>query len=717
METTQINLKLFNLIIFPDWSQPEDSLYLDLEQIIKAILIHPDKDNITLLIDSSNLDRESDFAFNLILSGIMLDLLFQEDLDADSEPEIIMLENLSQDEWQNILPQIQYRIKLIVENEEAIADSGFANIPILEIDDLSKPQSLKLEPSLLLNLANQSYQQGRYEEAVSRYQRFLQSQTGDAEVYFSLSECLRNLKKIDDAIAILQEGLSIYPTTGKLHFYLITILQQNGYTKEAISSADTAAELLPNEYVFQLFKNLLLPIVYDTLEEIEYYRQRFIQKLDNLIQKTSLETPEDKINTLIGIGSYTNFYLAYQAHNVVESQSKYGNLLHQILAANYPQWVEPRSMPTLPENGKIRVGYISNYLHSYSGTLWLTGWLRYSDKSKFEIYSYYTGNDPDLITQQFRDSSDVFHHIPHNLEAVSQQIIADKLHILVFPEIGMDAPTIQIAALRLAPIQCSAWGHPVTSGLPTIDYYLSSELMEPKNAQQHYSETLIRLPNIGVAYPKPIVGKLTNTRSDFNLPEDAVIYLCCQAPFKYLPQYDYILAEIALRVPQAQFIFPRGELLRKRLNRAFAKVNLEYQDYCLFLPIPTRQDYIAINFLSDVFLDTFTWSGGNTSLEAIACNLPIVTCPGEFMRGLHADSFLKMLGVTDTITQNEVEYIDIAVKLGLELEWRREISERMSQRQDYLFDDRVCVAGLENFYQKVTENGDQILKETLSEPT
>ncbi|CBN55325.1 MULTISPECIES: tetratricopeptide repeat protein [Kamptonema] len=715
MNIATLNFRSLNLIIFPDWNQSEESLYLDLEQIIKAILTNPDKDNIALLIDSSNLSAESELDPNLILSGITLDLLFQEDLDTDSEPEIIILENLAQKDWQNILPQIQYRIKLTTENEDAIADSGFANIPTLEIEEVSKPQSLKLEPSLLLNLANQSYQQGRYEEAVSRYQRLLESQTGDAEVYFSLSECWRNLKKIEDAIAILQQGISIYPTTGKLHFYLITILQQNGYTKEAISSAETAAELVPKEYVFQLLKNLLLPIVYDTPEEIEYYRQRFIQKLHTLIQQTSLQTPEDKINTLIGIGSYTNFYLAYQAHNVVESQSKYGNLLHQILAANYPQWVEPRAMPPLPENGKIRIGYISNYLHSYSGTLWLTGWLRYSDKSKFEIYSYYTGNDPDLITQQFRDSSDVFHHIPHNLEAVSQQIIADKLHILVFPEIGMDAPTIQIAALRLAPIQCSAWGHPVTSGLPTIDYYLSSELMEPENAQQHYSETLIRLPNIGVAYPKPIVGKLTNTRSDFNLREDAVIYLCCQAPFKYLPQYDYILAKIALRVPQAQFIFPRGELLRKRLNRAFAKVNLNYEDYCLFMPIATRQDYIAINFLSDVFLDTFTWSGGNTSLEAIACNLPIVTCPGEFMRGLHADSFLKMLGVTDTIAKNEVEYIDIAVNLGLELEWRGKISEKMSQRQDYLFDDRVCVAGLENFYQEVTENEDQILKEILSE--
>ena len=482
---------------------------------------------------------------------------------------------------------------------------------------------------------------------------------------------------------------------------LVKIYQQNGRTKFAISSAERATEIVPTEYVFQLLKHLTLPIVYNTADEIEFYRERFVIELEKLIQQTSLKTPEDKFNALRGFSSFTNFYLAYQAHNVVESQSKYANLVHQVMVANYSQWVQPQSMPPLLENGKIRVGYISSYLHSYSGTLWLTGWLRYCNHQQFEVYCYYTGNDPDPITEHFRQYSDRFRHIPHNLEGVCQQIIDDKLHILVFPEIGMDAPIIQIAALRLAPVQCSAWGHPVTSGLPTIDYFISSELMEPENAQLHYSETLIKLPNIGVAYPKPTVGKLNNSRLDFDLREDAVIYLCCQAPFKYLPQYDFILAEIARRVPQAQFIFPRGELLRERLKFAFAAVNLDSEDYCLFRTIPTRQDYIAINFISDVFLDTFTWSGGNTSLEAIACNLPIVTCPGEFMRGLHAYSFLKMLGVTDTIAQNEEEYIQIAVKLGLDSQWRRDIAQRMSQRQDAVFDDKVCVTALEGFYQQI----------------
>jgi predicted O-linked N-acetylglucosamine transferase (SPINDLY family) len=378
--------------------------------------------------------------------------------------------------------------------------------------------------------------------------------------------------------------------------------------------------------------------------------------------------------------------------------------VHKIMAANYPKWVAPLSMPPLKENNKIRIGYVSAFLHSYSGTLWLTGWLRHCDRQNFEVYCYYTGNDLDAITKQFQDYSDVFYHIPYNLEAACEQIIADQLHVLVFPEIGMNSQILQMAGLRLAPVQCVAWGHPVTSGLPTIDYFLSSDLMEPENAQEHYTERLIHLPNIGVSYPKPYIPPLTKTRADFQLRDDGLIYLCCQAPYKYLPQYDFIFAEIARRVPQSQFVFLRGGILKPRLDRAFAAIGLKSEDYCVFLSIPERFDYLTINLLSDVYLDTFTWSGGNTTLEAIACYLPVVTCPGEFMRGRHSYSFLRMLEVTDTIAQNETEYIEIAVRLGLDPAWRRHIAERLKENHDRLYDDKACVAGLEAFYKQIVRN-------------
>jgi predicted O-linked N-acetylglucosamine transferase (SPINDLY family)/glycogen synthase/predicted O-methyltransferase YrrM len=692
-----LKLKEINLIIFPDWSQSEESLAMDLEQVLRAIALHPDKSKMTLLIDTSRLYEED---AHLILSGVAMNLLMQEDLDITEGLEISLVGMLGEIQWQALLPRIRARIILENENQQAVTQAKAEALQVYELDSL-RNQRFEL---VLPTLNHVLFQQAKWQEAIDYYQKFIENQTGTPELYWCLSECFKHLNLPEDASSILQQGIQLYETPGNFYFTATINLQLNNYIDEAIYCANAASQVLPIDYTFQLLKNLLLPIIYKNPDEISIHRQRFIEGLQELIEQTNLETPEDQKNTLAGISRFTNFYLSYQNQNDKELLSQYGTLVHQIMAANYPNWITPLSMPPLKDNQKIRIGYISNYFHAYSGTLWLTGWLRYCDKEKFEIYCYYIGDYIDPVTQQFQNYSDVFHHFPHALEATCEQIIADQLHILVFPEIGMNPQTLQIAALQLSPVQCVAWGHPVTSGLPTIDYFLSSELMEPENGQDHYSETLIRLPNIGVSYPKPYIPPVTKTRADFQLREDAVIYLCCQAPFKYLPQYDFVFAEIARRVPNAQFLFLRGDLLKPRLDTAFAAAGLNSEDYCVFRTIPERLDYLMINLLSDVYLDTFSWSGGNTTLEAIACNLPIVTCPGEFMRTRHSDSFLKMLGVTDTIGQNEAEYIEIAVKLGLDPAWRHDIAQRMSERHDYLYDDKACIGGLEAFYKQVVQD-------------
>jgi predicted O-linked N-acetylglucosamine transferase (SPINDLY family) len=695
-DSQYLNASNINIIIFPDWTQPEETLCLDLEKIIQTVNNYPDSNQIALIIDNSNIPEDT---ANLILSGVVMNLLMTDDSDVSTGCEISLLESLETDQWEMISSQIHARIVLNNENQEALIYLQTDNIPAYTIEEFNNISIVQL----IWELGNRLFQKAQWQAAIAQYKKLLELQLYDLEIYWQLIYCYRNLSLLDDYFKTLNQAIELYPQEGSFHFSLIIDLRRNGRIQEAIKFAEKACELMPNDYTFKILKYLTVPNIYDHEDEITFYRQRYTQGLKDLIKETSLNTPEEKANALAGIGRLTNFYLSYQAQNDKELQIQYGQLVHEIMAANYPQWVAPLSMPSLQPQQKIRVGYVSHFLHSYSGTLWLTGWLRYCNHQNFEIYCYYTGNEPDPVTTQFQEYSDVFHHIPYNLPAVCEQIIADNLHILVFPEIGMNPPTMQMAGLRLASIQCVAWGHPVTTGLPTIDYFLSSELMEAENAQEHYSEKLIRLPNIGVSYPKPYIPPVIKSRSDYHLSDNALVYLCCQAPFKYLPQYDFIFAEIARRVPQAKFVFLRGTLLQQRLKLAFAAVGLNSEDYCVFLNIPERLDYLMINLLSDVYLDTFTWSGGNTSLEAIACNLPIVTCPGEFMRGRHSDSFLKMLGVTDTIAQNEAEYIDIAVKLGLNPTWRQNIAQEMSQRHHLLFDDQACVAGLEAFYQQVVE--------------
>ena len=83
-------------------------------------------------------------------------------------------------------------------------------------------------------------------------------------------------------------------------------------------------------------------------------------------------------------------------------------------------------------------------------------------------------------------------------KAAWRQAISDAApHVLLYPEVGMDMIVGWLAAQRLAPVQCVAWGHPETTGMPTIDYFLSSDFMEPPDAATHYTESLVRMPHLG----------------------------------------------------------------------------------------------------------------------------------------------------------------------------------------------------------------------------
>lgn len=575
----------------------------------------------------------------------------------------------------------------------------------------------RMKASFYLGCA--AYREKNFQEAIVHLQNFLNftnlSLVTDESIikgYLNLAECFQNIDRYDEAIQTYQNCLQRYPNYSEIYCYLIGLLSKIGKTKEAIAVATHAARLFPQNSILQA-SQYLVPILYENPQEIEGYRRRFLQGLEELIQNTSLETREALQEALKWIGIQNNFYLHYQGYNDVGLQTRFGKFVHQCLAAHYPAWTQPLPMPSLNEGGKIRIGYISPCMWNHTVAKLFVGWLRNHNRDRFEIYSYSLSEKFDSYSFQFQTYSDSFHQFSlreseeTTIESIAPRILGDRLHVLVYLDIGMHSFIPLLAGLRLAPVQCLSWGHPVTSGLPTIDYFLSSQLMEPENASAHYSERLVLLPNIGISYAKPAIPELTKKRADFQLREDAVVYLSCQSLFKYLPQYDYIFAAIAQQVPQAQFAFISrlNKLLTDkfwhRLQRAFDGVGLKAEDYCVILPDQDLVSYWNLNAVSDIFLDTISWSGGNTTLEAIACDLPIVTCPGTLMRGRHSYAILKMLGVTETIAKTEAEYIEIAVQLGLNSAWRDRIVQQMKQHHSHLYDDKVSVSALETFYQHV----------------
>jgi predicted O-linked N-acetylglucosamine transferase (SPINDLY family) len=560
-------------------------------------------------------------------------------------------------------------------------------------------------PEAYYSLGNIARDQGRLEEAVDRYKNALELNPNLAKAYNNLGVIHKDQNRLDEAVDCYQKALRLEPTLVEAHYNLGIIHQLRGKYQEGLKFYHQALKLNPAYSPARWLYYLSLPILYDTKEDIAAHRKRFGDNLARLIEETKLDTTKDKSIALKGVGSTTNFYLQYQGRNDLDLQKAYGSLVCTVMAANYPQWSNPLKRPAFNTANKIRIGYVSSFMYAHTVGIYLMSWLENHDLSEFEIFSYHIGNKTDVMTKLFQDRSDHFFQIGGNVEAAARQIISDNLDILVYTDIGMHAPATQLAALRLAPVQCKGWGHPITTGLPTIDYYLSSDLMEPENAQNHYSEKLIRLPNLALAYKRPILPEHPKTRQDFGIQDDAFIYLISQSLFKLLPQYDSIYPRIALKVPRAQFIFishSSAEMTAKfkqRLAKAFGALQLSLKDFCIFVPWLNHPDFLSLNAVSDVLLDTFDWSGGKTTLEGISCDLPVVTCPGKFMRGRHAYAMLSMMGVNATIAASEAEFIDIAVRMALDNKFYRKIKSRIKENQTRLYEDKTCVRALEEFYR------------------
>jgi len=263
----------------------------------------------------------------------------------------------------------------------------------------------------------------------------------------------------------------------------------------------------------------------------------------------------------------------------------------------------------------------------------------------------------------------------------------------------------KLAAQRLAPVQCNSWGHPDTSGFPTLDYFLSSDLMEPSQAQQHYCEKLIRLPNLSV-YCEPIEPPmLASERAAFGMRPSACVYWCAQSLFKYLPQYDPVFPRIAQEAGDCQFVFIEypgvTDLFRLRLERAFGQCGLRAEDHCLILPRLEPGRFLAATGLSDVFLDSIGWSSCNTTLEALVYDVPIVTLRGDLMRGRHSAAMLDRMGMTITVCESIEEYVAFAVGLARDIAGRTKIKRMIAARKRAIYRDRSCIAELEEFLDQV----------------
>jgi predicted O-linked N-acetylglucosamine transferase (SPINDLY family) len=295
--------------------------------------------------------------------------------------------------------------------------------------------------------------------------------------------------------------------------------------------------------------------------------------------------------------------------------------------------------------------------------------------------------------------------IPLDLQGARSVIAGCELDALIYPDIGMEPFTYFLAFSRLASKQVVTWGHPLTTGIPTIDCFLSASDLEVEGAENHYSEKLVKLAHLNAYYRRPTVDARYN-REYFGLSPARTLYVCPQTLFKLHPDFDQMLADILTRDPNGDLILLEGNhvghttMLRERFTRTLP----ECIGRVKFLRRLSHAEYLGLLAITDVMLDPPHFGGGSTSLQALSFGTPIVTLPSHFARGRITAACYTAMGTEELVVKDTAHYVELVSALGADPAKRARMRSELTKRSAVLYQSEAAVADLACFLRLETRN-------------
>lgn len=571
------------------------------------------------------------------------------------------------------------------------------------------------------NLGNVYLAAGRTRDAVAAFDRAAKVAPGNPEIRINLAAALQALGETHQAHSILTNLAETAPNADVLN-NLAIVQRQEGARHLARETLERALELSPGhaDAAYNLgalhadlndvaaarksYANaalarpgflkadwaaaLALPQIYGSDAERADARRSW---LDGLARITTAPVSEaDLPAAFSAITEMAPFALAYQGEDDRNAMSRWGDMVCDIARRALPDLAAP---PRAPERAKKRIGFVSAHFRAHTVERLFGGWLTGLDRSRFEVFMISTSGPGDARTRALASAVDGHVIVPMGTAELARSVFALACDVLVYPDIGMDPRTQVLAALPLARRQAMSWGHPVTSGLSSMNAFLSAASMEPDGGDAHYRERLVRLPGLSVHVARPADPPGEPHRHAF---------LCAQSLFKIAPSQDALFAAIAADTGAViSFVaHPIPEVtraFRDRIGAAFKRAGLDPSEALRFVPPCGRDEFLRHLKGAHIVLDTTDWSGGNTSLEAFAMGTPVVTLPGRFMRGRHTYGMLKQMGLDALIAADRDAYVRIACALHRDRDAHAATVAEIAATADRLFGDRAAVKALGDF--------------------
>lgn len=563
-------------------------------------------------------------------------------------------------------------------------------------------QAISANPNLASafnSLGNAFTQLGNSGDAFQSFERALQINPNYLDACLNFGNSLKKFKQYEGAIQCCQYALKMSPHHAKTFYLLGEVYYDKCNPALAKTYLAKCLSLDPSNIEAQYALAITqIPKIAESVDEERASRLSFANELTAL-QIRNGEAPDVEIASKL-IARHP-FYLAYQAENNEPLISQFGKICVE-QAKPIRDALVTNDQKTKASN-KIRIGIISHFFCEHPVWQAITkGWVTHLNPEVFEIHLFNTSGIEDGETELAKLKASSYVNCGSSTAIAGQIILDQNLDVVIYPEIGMDTTCKALACLRLAPIQAASWGHPETTGLTTIDFYLSGELLEPKTAKNHYSEELVKLPNFGTYFEQPPVNIANLNLSELGIDSSLPILLCPGSPAKYTPAHDQVLIGIAKRLAHCQFVFFNFEesltgILKQRLRQAFSSAALSPDHFLRFIPFLKRDEFYGLMHKADLYLDTIGFSGFNTAMQAIICDLPVVTIEGNWMRGRLASAILRKLEVPELVCDTTQQYIDMTVELIQNPNLLQRHKANIALKKQNLFNDLTPIQALEQF--------------------
>ncbi|MBC8105642.1 MAG: tetratricopeptide repeat protein [Anaerolineae bacterium] len=538
---------------------------------------------------------------------------------------------------------------------------------------------------------------GRVSEAQLNFTAALRLAPNHLPTLVNFGMMLRGQNDFDGAIDCFRKALALDPGNGEAHERLGRALMAACRIDEATTHYEQAVRLSPTPRMRVTFATLIPP-VYRSMEDVNFWRARLVEEIGKLQREgVKCDITSQPAPTIV--------YLPYQdegGHDreLAEAIAR----LHMINQAPLPG--PPPEYEGREQERKIRVGFLSGLFKNQTVGLWMQGLIAKLDRARFEVVAISTAPHNDETGRFIREHADRYVVLSPALPQARETIAPLGLDVLIFADIGMEPFTATLAHSRFAPVQCVMWGHPITSGMATVDYYISNEFADAEDGRQNYTENLARLPNLAVYYYRPAAPSRTFTRHKFELPDDAHLYGCLQAQYKLHPAFDAAIAGILRGDPKGLLLLTRGgtargeDLILSRIRAGYPDI----VDRVRFMPSLSRDEFRGLTALCDCLLAPFPFGAGDSSLEGFALNLPTVTLPTGYLKGRLTYAMYKLMQIDDCIARDLNEYVGIANRLGTDVEFNRAVRAKIAAANNVLYENEAGVRDVEEFLRQAVRS-------------